>query len=42
MAADAFERGEHPGYSRAFSRLGLIFVARDIRAAGVGAERAAR
>jgi hypothetical protein len=30
MAADTFERGEHPGYSRAFSRLGLTFVAREV------------
>jgi hypothetical protein len=42
MAADTFERGEHPGSSGAFSRLGLMFVAREIRAAGAGAKRAAR
>ena len=29
-------------FSRAFSRLTLIFVAREIRAAGAGAKRAAR
>jgi hypothetical protein len=44
MAADAFERGEHPGadFSRAFSDLTLVFVAREVRAAGAGAKRAAR
>ena len=44
MAADAFERGgEHvAGFSRAFSHLTLSFVAREVRAAGAGAKRAAR
>jgi hypothetical protein len=51
MAADAVEHGEEhdvgrrshvAGSSRAFSHLTLIFVARDIRAAGAAATRAAR
>jgi hypothetical protein len=50
MAADAVEHGEEhdvgrrshvAGSSRAFSRLTPIFVARDFRAAGAGAKRAA-
>ena len=50
MAADAIEHGEEhdvgrrshvAGSSRAFSHLTPIFVAREFRAAGVGAKRAA-
>ncbi len=42
MAADALERGEHPGYSGAFSHFTLMLVACEVRAAGAGAERVAR
>ena len=39
---DAGRRSHVADFSRAFSQLSLIFVAREVRAAGAGAKRAAR